>query len=184
MSTRDPADAVEVLDLLLKFFGDGERWGGGRLSDRPGNRCLVGALEFVSSHHAIQSDPAERYLADEISSATACTDAGGDCARFRASLRALSGGRYRVSRLSFAGTVFLILTTVVGTSPSWGRSSSRRARRRRWMTRMPYRCHAGVSTSSWTNSLWRKATAAATEKCIMKTVRGRTVFAIHLIEFR
>jgi hypothetical protein len=97
MSTRDPADAVEVLDLLLKFFGDGERWGGGRLSDRPGNRCLVGALEFVSSHHAIQSDPAERYLADEISSATACTDAGGDCARFRASLRALSGGRYRVS---------------------------------------------------------------------------------------
>ena len=68
------------------------------MSDRPGNRCLVGALEFVSSHHAIQSDPAERYLADEISSATACTDAGGDCARFRASLRrALSGGRYRVS---------------------------------------------------------------------------------------
>ena len=35
MSTRDPADAVEVLDLLLKFFGDGERWGRGRLSDRP-----------------------------------------------------------------------------------------------------------------------------------------------------
>ena len=97
MYARDPAKAVEVLDLLLKFFGDGERWGRGRLSDRPGNRCLVGALEFVSSHHAIQSDPAERYLADEISSATACTDAGGDCARFRASLRALSGGRYRVS---------------------------------------------------------------------------------------
>ena len=98
MSGRDPAEAVEVLDLLLKFFGDGERWVKGRLSDRRGNRCLVGALDFVSSHHAIQSDAAERCLADEISSAAACNDAGGVCARFRASLRrALSGGRYRVS---------------------------------------------------------------------------------------
>jgi hypothetical protein len=25
MSASDPAEAVEVLDLLLKFFGDGER---------------------------------------------------------------------------------------------------------------------------------------------------------------
>ena len=55
-------------------------------------------LDFVSSHHTIQSDGAERYLADEISAAGDCRDAGGDCARFRASLRrALSGGRYRVS---------------------------------------------------------------------------------------
>ena len=98
MSARDPAEAVEVLDLLLKFFGNGERWVKGRLSDRRGNRCLVGALDFVSSHHAIKSDAAERYLADEISPAAACNDAGGDSARFRASLRrALSGGRYRVS---------------------------------------------------------------------------------------
>src|SRR5215470_3914678 len=98
MSARDPAEAVEVLDLLLKFFGDGERWVKGRLSDRRGNRCLVGALDFVSSHHAIQSDGAEHYLADEIAAAGDSRDAGGDCARFRASLRrALSGGRYRVS---------------------------------------------------------------------------------------
>jgi len=98
MSARDPAEAVEVLDLLLKFFGEGERWVKGRLSDRRGNRCLVGALDFVSSHHAIQTDAAERYLADEISPAAACNDAGSDCARFRASLRrALSAGRYRVS---------------------------------------------------------------------------------------
>ena len=98
MGARDPAEAVEVLDLLLKFFGDGERWVKGRLSDRRGNRCLVGALDFVSSHHAIRSDGAERYLADEISNAGDCNDAGGDCARFRASLRrALSGGRCRVS---------------------------------------------------------------------------------------
>jgi len=98
MHAHDPAEAVEVLDLLLKFFGDGERWVKGRLSDRRGNRCLVGALDFVSSHHAVQSDAAERYLADEISAVGDCNDSGVDCARFRASLRqALSGGRYRVS---------------------------------------------------------------------------------------
>ena len=98
MSAHDPAEAVEVLDLLLKFFGDGERWVKGRLSDRRGNRCLVGALDFVSGCQTIQSDTAERYLADEISPAAACNDAVGDCARFRASLRrALSGVRYRVS---------------------------------------------------------------------------------------
>ena len=39
MGARDPAEAVEVLDLLLKFFGDGERWVKGRWSDRRGNRC-------------------------------------------------------------------------------------------------------------------------------------------------
>jgi hypothetical protein len=38
MDARDPAEAVEVLDLLLKFFGDGERWVRGRLSDRRGDR--------------------------------------------------------------------------------------------------------------------------------------------------
>ena len=98
MSARDAAAAVEVLDLLLKFFGDGERWVKGRLSDRRGNRCLVGALDFVSSHHAIEGRAAERYLADEISASGNCHEAGGDCARFRASLRrALEGGRYRVS---------------------------------------------------------------------------------------
>ena len=53
MSAHDPAEAVEVLDLLLKFFGDGERWVKGRLSDRRGNRCLVGALDFVSGRRTI-----------------------------------------------------------------------------------------------------------------------------------
>ena len=98
MSARDPAEAIEFLDLLLKFFGDGERWVKGRLSDRRGNRCLVGALDFVSSHRAIKGDAAERYLADEVSAAAVCVDDSEDSARFRASLRrALSGGRYRVS---------------------------------------------------------------------------------------
>jgi len=72
MGACDPAEAVEVLDLLLKFFGDGERWVKGRLSDRRGNRCLVGALDFVSSDHGMKGDAAETYLADEISPAAAC----------------------------------------------------------------------------------------------------------------
>jgi len=43
MHALDLAEAVEVLNLLLKFFGDGERWIKGRFSDRRGNCCLVGA---------------------------------------------------------------------------------------------------------------------------------------------
>jgi hypothetical protein len=98
MGERDPTEAVEVLDMLLQFYGDGERWIKGRLSDRRGNRCLIGAVDFVSSHLGMKGDAAERYLADEISPTVACNDAVGDCARFRSSLRrALSGGRYRIS---------------------------------------------------------------------------------------
>src|SRR2546430_5166903 len=67
MHARDPAEAVEVLNLLLKFFGDGERWIKGRFSDRRGNCCLVGAIDFVSSHHAIKGNAAEQYLAAAIS---------------------------------------------------------------------------------------------------------------------
>ena len=133
IGARDPAEAVEVLDLLLKFFGDGERWVKGRLSDRRGNRCLVGALDFVSSHHALESDGAERYLADEISAAGITMILAGIV---------LGIGSARL-RLSLAGTVFLILTMGVRTSPGCGRSSSRRARRR-WITRMTRRRDAGV----------------------------------------
>lgn len=47
MRASDPAEAVEVLDLLLKFFGNGERWVRGRLSDRRGTAA--------SSVHSISS---------------------------------------------------------------------------------------------------------------------------------
>src|ERR1700737_846576 len=94
MGARDPAEAVELMDLLLKFFGDGERWVKGRLSDRRGNRCLVGALDFVSSHHGMKGDGAERYLADEISAAGDCNNAGGACAQFQPGFpRPCPGGR-------------------------------------------------------------------------------------------
>src|ERR1700719_547881 len=58
-----PQKPSKSLNLLLKFFGDGERWIKGRFSDRRGNCCLVGAIDFVSSHRAIKGNAAERYLA-------------------------------------------------------------------------------------------------------------------------
>jgi hypothetical protein len=95
MDARDPAEAVEILDLLLKFFGEGERWIKGRFSDRRGNCCLVGALDFVSDHHATRGDAAERYLADAISDQH---KGGADYARLRAGLRrALRGEWYQAS---------------------------------------------------------------------------------------
>ena len=98
MHARNPAEAVDVLDLLLKFLGDGERWVRGRWSDRRGNRCLVGALDFVSSHHAINGEAAEYYLADEVSDVVDRNGDLGDCARFRAGLRrALSRDEYQGS---------------------------------------------------------------------------------------
>jgi hypothetical protein len=56
MHARCPAEAVKVLNLLLKFFGNGERWVKGYFSDRHGNRGLVGALDFVGDHQAIKDD--------------------------------------------------------------------------------------------------------------------------------
>ena len=91
MHALDPAEAIEVLNLLLKFFGDGERWIKGRFSDRRGNCCLVGALDFVSGHHAIKGDAAERYLADAVSDERGQQirrhENGEDYAKLRAGLR-------------------------------------------------------------------------------------------------
>jgi hypothetical protein len=103
MHRHDPAEAVEVLNLLLRFFGDGERWVKGRLSDRRGKRCLVGALDFVSGHYAIGGDAAERYLADAIAEERArrirCNGVYEEFARLRAALRrAMQGEGYRADK--------------------------------------------------------------------------------------
>jgi hypothetical protein len=102
MLARDPAEAVELLNLLLKFFSDGERWIRGRFSDRRGKCCLVGALDFVSSHHTIKGDAAERYLAEAISDQKERRlrrhENGEDYARLRAALRrAIRGEGYQAS---------------------------------------------------------------------------------------
>lgn len=98
MNARDPADAVEILDLLLKFFGEGERWIKGRFSDRRGKRCLVGALDFVCGHHAIRGEAAERYLADAIcdrgNQPLCCHEDGVDYVRLRAALRRAARGEW------------------------------------------------------------------------------------------
>lgn len=55
-------------------------------------------LDFVGSHHAINGEGAERYLADEVSAAAECNGYVGSCARFRAGLRrAESGDGYQAS---------------------------------------------------------------------------------------
>src|SRR5260370_4448258 len=102
MHARDPAEAVEVLNLLRKFFGEGQRWIKGRFSDRRGNCCLTGALDLVSGHHAIKGDAAERYLADAISDERGRRirrhENGEDYAKLRAALRrAMRGEWYRAS---------------------------------------------------------------------------------------
>jgi hypothetical protein len=94
MSASDPTKAVRVFDLLLKFFGNGERWVRGRLSDRRGNCCLIGVLDFVSSHYAIKAEAAEQYLADEISAAGDGNIHIEDCAKFRAGLRRAMAGKW------------------------------------------------------------------------------------------
>jgi hypothetical protein len=47
MAERDPAKALQVLDLLLEFFADGAHWLQGDFRDENGNRCLVGALRHL-----------------------------------------------------------------------------------------------------------------------------------------
>jgi len=46
MDYPDPAQAVRMLELMLAFFGNGERWSRGTLNDGRGGRCLLGALQF------------------------------------------------------------------------------------------------------------------------------------------
>ena len=102
MDARDPAEVAEILDLLLKFFGDGERWIKGRFSDRRGKCCLVGALDFVSGHHPTGSEAAEYYLAEVIvdwrDRSLHSSKDGVDYARLRAALRrAARGDWYQAS---------------------------------------------------------------------------------------
>jgi hypothetical protein len=52
-----PQKPSKISDLLLKFFGEGERWIKGRFSDRRGNCGLVGALD---SSAAIMQSGAQR----------------------------------------------------------------------------------------------------------------------------
>ena len=51
------AKAVAMLDLLIEFFDDGDRWIKGKLDDGAGNRCLVGALRDIRDAAPPQQQP-------------------------------------------------------------------------------------------------------------------------------
>jgi len=55
------AKAVDMLDLLIEFFDDGERWIKGKLDDSAGNRCLVGALRDIRDGHNLHGAPTRVY---------------------------------------------------------------------------------------------------------------------------
>jgi hypothetical protein len=46
-------DVVAFLDRLLEFFENGARWKQGDLTDIGGNRCLVGAIDYVRDAYNI-----------------------------------------------------------------------------------------------------------------------------------
>jgi hypothetical protein len=63
MPEAETGKAVQVLDLLLEYFGDqGERWTRHRYDDGDGRRCLVGALTYLRGKHRGPSESAECFL--------------------------------------------------------------------------------------------------------------------------
>jgi hypothetical protein len=56
------AKAVDMLDLVIEFFDDGDRWIKGKLDDGAGNRCLVGALREIRDGHNLHGAPTRVYL--------------------------------------------------------------------------------------------------------------------------
>jgi hypothetical protein len=49
--------AVQVLDLMLDFFADDDRWARGRYHDRDGRHCLVGAVLDFSAKQGLPRAP-------------------------------------------------------------------------------------------------------------------------------
>jgi hypothetical protein len=60
MPKAETGQAVQVLDLLLDYFG--ERWTRDRYDDGDGRRCLVGALYYLRGKHRVPSESAECFL--------------------------------------------------------------------------------------------------------------------------
>lgn len=67
MSETDTGKAVQVLDLLLEFFGEsGAHWTRGRYHDGHGRRCLIGALDYLRRKHRVPSEGAEYFLQEAM----------------------------------------------------------------------------------------------------------------------
>src|SRR6516165_9852762 len=56
------AKAVDMLDSLIEFFADRDRWITGKLDDGAGDHCPVGALREIRDGHNIHGAPTRVYL--------------------------------------------------------------------------------------------------------------------------
>jgi hypothetical protein len=67
MRNPDPAKAVQLLDLLLQFFGEhGEHWTHGVYNDGYGKRCLVNAIDYLHHEHGSTGRGLTDYLGAAI----------------------------------------------------------------------------------------------------------------------
>ena len=66
MPHAETAKAVQLLDLMLEFFGDDGRWTRGCYDDGNGGRCLVGALLHIGRQHRLPTAPAIALLQDAM----------------------------------------------------------------------------------------------------------------------
>ena len=67
----DPAAAIRMLDMVEKLFDGGNQPDvTGRLSDRHGNHCLVGAIDYVRKKYQISGDKTEEYIRQTIAKTT------------------------------------------------------------------------------------------------------------------
>jgi hypothetical protein len=60
------AEAVQLLDLMLEFFANDDRWTLGRYDDGKGGHCLVGALLHLGRKHRLPTAPAIALLQDAM----------------------------------------------------------------------------------------------------------------------
>lgn len=68
MHQHNHAPAVQMLDLLLEFFADDERWMEGDYHDGGNRRCLIGALDHLHRNHHISYAGAVYFLQQALPS--------------------------------------------------------------------------------------------------------------------
>jgi hypothetical protein len=66
MPQAEIAKAVQLLDLMLEYFADDDRWTQGRYDDGSGGRCLVGALLHLSRAYRLPAAPVMALLQDAM----------------------------------------------------------------------------------------------------------------------
>jgi hypothetical protein len=66
MPEAEIAKGVQLLDLMLDFFADDDRWARGCYDDGNGGHCLVGALLHLSRKHRLPTAPAIALLQDAM----------------------------------------------------------------------------------------------------------------------